>query len=138
MLIELLQQAFLIMSSNFLIQIGYLSSENNRSCRRRKVVTEHVGPVYGEIVPRITQHEADKIRLRYEKPRWSQCLAEKKTKRKPSIPGRRRKVSQQETTETCEKDITIPSTAIRVSYSKNYSKCGCWKLFLSFIRKDRR
>ncbi|ELU10127.1 hypothetical protein CAPTEDRAFT_187292 [Capitella teleta] len=64
------------MSSNFLIQIGYVSSEHRRSCRRTSSIPkpESDDLVFGETIPVISKREAESTRARYENPDWAKSL----------------------------------------------------------------
>ena len=79
------------MSSHFLIQIGYVNHENNRSCRRKDhgIERKNGGRVFGEVVPRISNEEAEAIRQKYINPEWIRYLPEREKKKiKAKIPKR--------------------------------------------------
>ena len=72
-------------SDYFLIQIGYLSSENRRSCRRKPRVPEEESPggvVFGEVIPVVSKSEAAEIRRKYEHPEWAKHIRKSTPKKK--------------------------------------------------------
>jgi hypothetical protein len=110
------------MTSPFLVQIGYLSRENQRSCKLK------------DPLPRPEHGKAEKIRRRYEQPEWSKYIrAEERPKSR-----RTHKVEQieEERVRKGEASEKAAPKTIRIFVAKKQKRCSLWKLIRSLFKEE--